>query len=192
MVWGDRTRTIAAIALAAVLLTGATGCATATKSGPTLADTKSPVQLLRNEVASRIPPAVIETVSETEDYSIRCKSESEDPVGLRRSWHSNAQVTVETGAVWRVDAIVDEIGQSFAEQGWTSTPVSVDDHTHAVELTRENSASEIRVSAHRPNPEAPLASDEGEPVTIDVELHGPCVDTEGPDSDAVRKLEAQD
>jgi hypothetical protein len=192
MVWGDRTRTTTTLALAALLLTGATGCATATTSGPTLADTKSPVQLLRNEAASRIPPAVIETVSDTEDFSIRCKSESEDPIGLRRSWHSNAQVTVEAGAVWRVDQIVDEIGQSFADQGWTVAPVAVDDHTHAVEMTRDGSASEIRVSSHRPNPEAPLASDEGKPVTIDVELHGPCVDTEGPDSDAVRKLEAQD
>ena len=192
MVWGDRKRMTAVVALIALTLAATTGCAAAATGGPTLADTKSPVQLLRNEVASRIPPAVIETVSETEDYSIRCKSESEDPIGLRRSWHSNAQVTVEAGAIWRVDTIVDEIGQSFADQGWSAAPVTVDDHTHAVELTREGSASEIRVSAHRPNPEAPLASDEGEPVTIDVELHGPCVDTEGPDSDAVRKLEAQD
>ena len=190
MVRGDRTTTTA-VALIVLTLATAAGCATTAHSGPTLADTKSPVQLLRNEAASRIPPAVIDTVSETEDFSIRCKSESEDPVGLRRSWHSNTQVTVETGAIWRVDQIVDEIGQSFADQGWIMTPVTVDDHTHAVELTRDGSASEIRVSSHRPNPEAPLASDVGEPVTIDVDLHGPCVDTAGPDSDAVRKLEAQ-
>ena len=190
MVWGDRTKMTAAVAL--IVLMATTGCATATTSGPTLADTKSPVQLLRNEVASRIPPATIDTVNETQDFSIRCKTESEDPVGLRRSWHSNAQVTVETAAVWRVDAIVDDVARSFVDQGWTMTPVSVDDRTHAVELTRDGSASEIRLSAHRPNVDAPLASDAGEAVTIDIELHGPCVDTEGPDSDAVRKLEAQD
>jgi len=192
MVWGDRTRMTAALALITLTLAGVTGCATAKTGGPTLADTKSPVQLLRNEVASRIPPAVIETVSDTEDFSIRCKSESEDPVGLRRSWHSNAQVTVVSGSIWRVDQVVDDIGQSFADQGWTVTPVDVDDHTHALELSREGSSSEIRVSAHRPNVDAPLASDGEDPVTIDLELHGPCVDTEGPDSDEVRKLEAQD
>jgi hypothetical protein len=173
-------------------MTGLAGCATEESSGPTLADTKSPVQLLRNETATRIPPAVIESVSETEDFSIRCKSESEDPIGLRRSWHSNTAVTVEAASIWRVDAIVDEIGQSYADQGWIVTPVAVDDHTHAVDLTREGSASEIRVSAHRPNVDKPLASDAGEPVTIEVQSHGPCVDTEGPDSDAVKKLEAQD
>jgi hypothetical protein len=49
------------------------------------------------------------------------------------------------------------------------------------------------VSAHRPDPESePLASDLTDPVTISLELHGPCVDTDGENSDAVRKLEAQD
>lgn len=192
MVWGDRARMTATVALIALAAIGVTGCAAATTNGPTLADTKSPVQLLRNEVASRIPPAAIDAVSATEDGSRACKSESEDPKGLRRSWHSNTQVTVVEASVWRVDAIVDEIGSSFVEQGWTLAPVAVDDRTHAIELTREGTASEIRVSAHRPNPEAPLAFEAGEPITINVALHGPCVDTAGPDSDEVRKLEAQD
>ena len=191
MVWADRV--IVAATVAVLSLTCAVGCAEANPGGTSLADTKSPVQLLRNEAASRIPPAAIESVSKTEDMSVRCKTESEDPAGLRRAWHSNTVVAIEAAAVWRVDAIVDEIGASFVEQGWTLTPVAAHDRTHALTLSREGSASEIRVSAHRPDPgAAPLAADADKPVTIDVETHGPCVDTEGADSDAVKKLEAQD
>jgi hypothetical protein len=200
MVWGDRTRMAAVTALITLTLAGVAGCSTDSSGALSLAETKSPVQLLRNEAASRIPPAVIDAVSDTEDHSVGCEPESEDPAGLRRSWHSNTRVTVVTGSVWRVDQVVDDIGQSFADQGWTVTPVTGDDDTHAVELTKKGSASEIRVSAHRSAVEATAEPDsdvgdagaDADPVTIDVETHGPCVDTEGPDSDAVRKLEAQD
>ena len=181
------------LAIAALSLVGLTGCSSPASTGPSLADTKSPVQLLRNEAASRIPPAVIESVSDTEDLSVSCRSESEDPEGLRRSWHSNVEVTLERGSAWRVDQVVDEVGQSFVDQGWVMTPLKARERTHAIELTREGSTSEIRVSSHRPDPDAePLASDLTDPITISLELHGPCVDTEGADSDAVRKLEAQD
>jgi hypothetical protein len=183
----------AGLAILAVALLGLTGCSPAASSGPSLADTKSPVQLLRNEAASRIPPAAIESVGETEDLSVRCKTESEDPEGRRRSWHSNVEVTIDRASMWRVDAIVDQVGQSFADQGWVVAPLDARPRTHALELTREGATSEIRVSAHRPDPDAePLASDLTDPVTISLELHGPCVDTDGENSDAVRKLEAQD
>ena len=183
----------AGLAAVAVVVLGLTGCSPATSSGLSLADTKSPVQLLRNEAASRIPPAAIESVGETEDLSVRCKTESEDPEGLRRSWHSNVEVTIDRASTWRVDAIVDQVGQSFADQGWDVEPLAAHPRTHALELTREGATSEIRVSAHRPDPDSePLASDLTDPVTISLELHGPCVDTDGENSDAVRKLEAQD
>ena len=183
----------AGLAAVAVVVLGLTGCSPETSSGLSLADTKSPVQLLRNEAASRIPPAAIESVGETEDLSVRCKTESEDPEGLRRSWHSNVEVTIDRASTWRVDAIVDQVGQSFADQGWDVEPLAAHPRTHALELTREGATSEIRVSAHRPDPDSePLASDLTDPVTISLELHGPCVDTDGENSDAVRKLEAQD
>jgi len=194
MVRGNRFRLFTIVAAAAITLVGLTACSSgpSTGNGPTLADTKSPVQLLRNEAASRIPPATIASVTETLDVSVRCRTESEDPVGLRRSWHSDAQVTVEAASVWRVDAIVDGLGQSFVDQGWTLTPIDAGGRIHAIELSREGSTSEIRVSAHRPDAAAPLASDATDPVTIDLELHGPCVETEGPQSAEVKKLEAQD
>ena len=63
-------------------------------------------------------------MAKTEDMSLRCKSESEDPIGLRRSWHSNTQVTIEGASIWRVDTVIDELGQSFVDQGWILTPVA--------------------------------------------------------------------
>jgi len=183
----------AGLAILAVALLGLTGCAAGETSGPSLADTKSPVQLLRNEAASRIPPAAIASVGETEDLSVRCKTESEDPDGIRRSWHSNVEVTIDRSSTWRVDTIVDQVGQSFVDQGWASKPLDPRPRTYGLELTREGATSEIRVTAKRPDPGVePLASDLTDPVTISLELHGPCVDTDGENSDAVRKLEAQD
>ena len=117
---------------------GLTGCsAEATESGPTLASTKSPVQLLRNEAASRIPSATIDTVAATADLSIACRTESEDPKGLVRSWHSNTQVTVERASTWRVDAVADALAQSFVDQGWLATPREGDARTHVIALSSE-------------------------------------------------------
>ncbi|MET4582719.1 hypothetical protein ABIE21_002229 [Conyzicola nivalis] len=191
MVRGNHVRLSAVLAVVGLSLVGLTACSATptTGNGPTLADTKSPVQLLRNEAASRIPPAAIASVTETLDASVRCRTESEDPLGLRRSWHSDAQVTVEAAAIWRVDAIVDALAQSFVDQGWTLTPIDAGGRIHSVELSREGSTSEIRVSAHRPDAAAPLESDATDPVTIDLELHGPCVETQGAESAEVKKLE---
>ena len=192
MVWGDPGKPVAIAAIIVLSLSTLAGCSAAGSGERSLADTKSPVQLLRNEAASRIPPAAIDAVGETEDVSKPCESEADDPDGLRRAWHSSTQVVVEAASAWRVDAIVDGIGTSFADQGWTVTPVDDGDLTHGLTLTREETASELRVSAHRPEAgTAAPAADSAEPVTIDVASHGPCVDTAGADSDEVTELEAQ-
>ena len=146
-----------------------------------------------DEAASRIPSATIDTVAATADLSIACRTESEDPKGLVRSWHSNTQVTVERASTWRVDAVADALAQSFVDQGWLATPREGDARTHVIALSSETSPATIVVSANRPDPAAePLASDEGKPVTIDLEVHGPCVETEGAASDSVKKLEGRD
>jgi hypothetical protein len=195
MVRGNRIRVSAALAALALSLVGLTACSAddgkPAHSGLTLAETKSPVQLLRNEAATRIPPAAIESVSQTADVSVACKTEAEDPEGLRRSWHSDVEVTIETGSAWRVDAIVDDLAASFVEQGWVATPLDTRSDKHAVKLTKEGMLSAIRVTAHRPDPAATVAVGDTEPVTIDLALNGPCVDTDGAKSDAVKKLEAQ-
>jgi hypothetical protein len=195
MVRGNHIRVSAA--LAALALTFALSACSSTGgasagSGPSLAETKSPVQLLRNEAATRIPPAAIESVVQTEDKSMPCKTEAEDPEGLRRSWHSDVRVTVDPSSAWRVDMIVDELAASFVDQGWVATPLDTRADKHGVRLSKEGMASAIRVTANRPDPAATEAVPDAEPVSIDLALNGPCVDTAGADSDSVRKLEAQD
>jgi hypothetical protein len=195
MVRGNHVRAAATLAAATLSIAMLSACsppvAAGASGGVTLADTKSPVQLLRNEAASRIPTAAIESVSDAEDFSFSCKTEAEDPDGLRRSWHSTAQVVVKEASVWRVDAIVDEIAQSFVDQGWSAIPLEARERSHAVKLTKDDVSTAIRISAQRPpNGEALLANED--PVTIDLELNGPCVDTAGADSDEVAKLEGQD
>jgi hypothetical protein len=191
---------VVASTLAVLFALAATGCSaeTDTKAGVTLAATKSPVQLLRNEAATRIPTSIIETVTQTEDVSKPCLDEAQDPQGLQRSWHSSAQVTVEDAAHWRIDAVTDEIAASFVEQGWVARPLGGTPTSHAILLSSANSPAEIQLSANRPDPDASPTSTstpatEGVvAVTIDLSVHGPCVETEGPESSAVKKLEGRE
>ena len=182
------------VAVAGALVLSLSGCDTAdsAESG-SLAVTKSPVQLLRNEAAGRIPPATIESVSNTEDISKSCRTEAQDPEGLMRSWHSTAQVLVEDASAWRVDAVADGIAQSFVDQGWTARPLGGSPTSHVLLLSSENSPAEIQISANRPDPDASPTSTVAvvEEVTIELSVHGPCVETEGPESEAVKKLEGR-
>ena len=177
----------------ALTLAGCASADTADTRTATLATTKSPVQLLRNEAAGRIPPAVIETVTETEDTSIACLDEDQDPDGLSRSWHSGAQVLVEDASAWRVDAVVDGVADSFVEQGWVARPLGGSATTRVILLSSETSPAEIELTATRPDPDASPASTVAavDAVSIGLSVHGPCVDTDGPDSDAVKKLEGR-
>jgi len=188
-------RTWSVVALAGILALSLSGCDTAeSPNAQTLAVTKSPVQLLRNEAAGRIPPATIESVSNTEDVSKSCRAEDQDPDGLMRSWHSTAQVLVEEASAWRIDAVADGIAQSFVDQGWTARPLGGSPTSHVVLLSSETSPAEIQISANRPDPDASPTSTVAtvEDVTIELSVHGPCVKTEGPESAAVKKLEGRE
>ena len=191
-------RRAAAITIVILAAASLAGCGTdggTTAKTASLATTKSPVQLLRNEAAGRIPPAVIESVTETEDLSKACLDESEDPKGLSRSWYSSAQVLVENASAWRVDAVVDGVAQSFVDQGWLARPLGGSATSRVILLSSETSPAEIQLSANRPDPDAAApdaeASAETVDVTIDLSVHGPCVATDGADSDAVKKLEGR-
>jgi len=186
--------------LVAVTLAACGAADTDTAQTASLATTKSPVQLLRNEAAGRIPPAVIESVTETEDTSKACLGEDEDPLGLSRSWHSSARVLVEDASAWRVDAVVDGVADSFVEQGWVARPLGGSATERVILLSSKTSPAEIRLSATRPDPDAPAdppaqadtataGAVAADAVTIELSVHGPCVATEGTDSEAVKKLE---
>jgi len=188
MVWGDHTRTITAVALVAITFAGLTACATESGAGAgsgatlTLAQTKSPVQLLRNEAASRVDEFVVETVNETEDLSVACKTADADPQGLSRSWTSSVEVSLKEGSAWRVAIVSDELVASFEKQGWVASRGAPSAVTYT-QLKSETSAATIGLTVTN----ADTAT--GTPAKLQITTKGPCVTTGGAKSDEVLKLE---
>ncbi len=171
------TRIPLAAALASILLFS--GCAaTADAAGDLrLVDTKSPVQLLRNEAAGRLDEALVSDVRKTGDLSFPCYNEEENPGGLVRQWKSSAELVLVEGAdrVGAAQALV----QSFVDTGWVAKEVSSDTSFALTILTKESSVASIEVSS----------ANESASEMIRITATGPCVRTDGPDSDEVTGLE---
>jgi hypothetical protein len=188
MVWGDHTRSIAAAALVAIALTALTACAGGSSPSAggaatlTLAQTKSPVQLLRNEAASRIDEFVVETVNETEDLSTACKTAEADPLGLSRSWTSSVEVSLKPGSAWRAGIITEDLIASFEKQGWVASRGLPSAVTYTG-LKSETSAAHIGLTLTNEDVAA------GVPAKLQITTQGPCVATDGAESDEVKKLE---
>ncbi len=172
---------------AAVLVTLA-GCASGSTSADvqgasTLATTKPSVQLLRNEVVTRIATPLVEGGTKQEDASIACKLTSDDPDGLERSWQSSMIVVIKPEVTRDVHVTEDVLVASFRGNGWT---VVADTDPDRVELTRGDPATTIEIVAA-------AASDNGAtPAQISVTVTGPCVLTAGATSKEVKDLEAAD
>ena len=189
MVWGDHTRKAAALTVVALSLAALTACAsqsggtadTATAT-LTLAQTKSPVQLLRNEAANRIDEFIVETINETEDLSAPCKTAEADPLGLERSWTSSVEVSLKAGSAWRAAIVADELVASFEEQGWIASRGAPSAVTYTG-LKSENSAATIGLTVTTED----LAA--GTPAKLQITTKGPCVTTGGAESDEVKRLE---
>jgi hypothetical protein len=190
MVWGDHTRTVAATAIITLSLISLTACAGDSGAGAgagggdtlTLAETKSPVQLLRNEAASRIDEFIVETVNETEDLSTACKTAEADPLGLSRSWTSSVEVSLKEGSAWRAAIVADDLISSFEAQGWVASRGLPSEVTYTA-LKSETSAATIGLTVTTED----LAV--ARPAKLQITTKGPCVDTEGAESDEVQKLE---
>jgi hypothetical protein len=188
MVWGDHIRTAAAAALVALSLAGLTACAGGSSPSAgggaalTLAQTKSPVQLLRNEAASRIDEFVVETVNETEDLSTACKTEEADPLGLSRSWTSSVEVSLKAGSAWRAGIITEDLIASFEKQGWVASRGLPSAVTYTG-LKSDTSAAHIGLTLTNEDVAA------GVPAKLQITTQGPCVTTAGAASDEVKKLE---
>jgi len=189
MVWGDHTRRFAALAVATLTFATLTACAsqpgggagTGTAAALTLAQTKSPVQLLRNEAADRIDEFIVETVNETEDVSTPCKTAEADPLGLERSWTSSVEVSIKAGSAWRADIVADELVASFEAQGWVASRGAPSAVTYTG-LKSETSTATIGLSVTHEDPAA------GTPAKLQITTKGPCVMTGGAESDEVVKL----
>lgn len=197
MVNGDhitRAAGITAAALAVILL-GACAAPGAAVPGDypdvTLAETKSPAQLLRNEAANRLPAEVIDEIIQSEDVSVACLSEKDDPSGLIRSWHSTADVLIVDDGVVDVQSLVNELTASFEAQGWTSRSLGGNTSVTSKLLESDTSLADIQVAGYKPNETMPSTGLETkiEQTTVQIQVHGPCVRTAGAGSDEVKVLE---
>ena len=162
------------------------GCSSDTgeSGGITLAQTKSPVQLMRNEAASRVPSGAISMTDQVEDLSIACKTEAADPEGRERSWRSSVLVSIEDGSAWRVANLGDDVAASFVDEGWALTKGPKSTTTNLL-LENPGSAASITLSETE-------AADGKEGASIRVIATGPCVDTDGAESQEVTQLEKRD
>jgi len=165
-----------ATAIAVLLLSG---CAAPSASSDELrlVETKSPVQLLRNEAAGRLDSTLVSEVRKTGDLSFPCFNEEENPGGLIRQWKSSAELVLVEGSdrVGAAQALVT----SFVDQGWTAKEVSSDTSFALTLLSNSASVAGIEVSS----------ADETASAMIRITATGPCVSTDGPDSDEVAGLE---
>jgi len=179
-------RTIVGLAVLAVAATGLTACASEPEapdaSTMTLAQTKSPAQLLRNEAASRIPEAIVEEIAQSTDKSTACETVEQDPDGLLRKWDSSVRVVLTEKGGFDVESVVENLVGTFIAQGWErgSHGGSI------VKLTSKSSPTTIHISSVAANAE------KGTTSIVQLKASGPCVTTEGTESAEVVDLEARD
>lgn len=163
-----------------LLSVGVVGCSSpagASTDELTLAETKSPVQLLRNEAASRVDTTSVSEVRVAADASSACLDEFDNPGGLVRQWISSVDLVLAAGS--DLSALADDLVASFEGNGWERRDMSTGDSFALTVLASPNSVAQIQVEA----------SDESEAGVITITSTGPCVPTGGPDSDEVLALE---
>lgn len=166
------------ISIALVIIAVATTCVACSPSGPpeaSLANTKSPTQLLRNESVDRLPSADVDSVKSTDE------SQSCDGDELVRRWVSTATITLSQAASESTDQAMTTLAASFEADGWVVSPGNERLDEEQAVLTSGTSPAEIRLIS-RPGADGALA-------TIAIQAAGPCVLTDGPDSDEVTQLE---
>ena len=178
------SRLSAVVAASVLVLVGLTGCAESPAGADgastlTLAQIKSPVQLLRNEVANRIPGNLVEDVVQPNDRSEPCESVETDPDGLNRTWKSGVLIVINTHAKLDVDEIVDDLVMSFEDQGWTTGEGAT---PKILQLTSENSFVTIDIATVKPD----KVNDIG--AQVQITTGGPCVVTEGRAAKSVSEL----
>jgi hypothetical protein len=184
-----RSMTLAGAAVVTSLLLGGCAQGSAPPEELTLLQTKLPAQLLRNDVASQIDPAVVASVGDAVDQSIACLTEKEDPKGLQRSWQSIVTVLLVDASAKDVDSIIDGAAAVLTEQGWKLASLGGSAVIHTRYLSNDSSST-IELSAISDDEDAQYVdSSQLENASIVVEVHGPCVATDGTDSDEVTSLE---
>lgn len=153
-----------------------TGCST-DDGRLRLIETKSPVQLLRNEAWFRLPDVMIKGDSETSDVSLPC-----DDSGRERSWRSGTTALINNSFAPRTAGVAQTLVDSFSKQGWDASSVVGTESTEYT-LDKLGSIAVISVVATEKTSE--------HRASIAIAITGPCVSTDGADSDEVRLLEGR-
>ena len=190
-----RTRArLVALALPLLLLAGCSSSAAVAGDYPdmSLADTKSPAQLLRNEAAGRLPAEAIGEITESSDVSVSCLSAEADPTGTVRSWHSTVSIVVTDETIAAAE-VANQLVATFTDQGWSARDLGGNVSMVKKLLENPDSLAEIQVSGLEPDEGRGSTSTEEfvEVPTVVISVHGPCVRTDGADSDEVKALEAR-
>lgn len=167
-----KTLLLPALALGALLTV--TGCSAPEDNDLSLAETKSPAQLLRNEIFTRVPKADIAAVT-TDDFTEGCNGDE-----AVRSWRSTANAELNASSATSFASVVRALRVSFEDKGWMWEPSPGTDELQGV-LSNEKTPAQIYFSA------TPPAG--GSNAALLVVVGGPCVETDGPDSPEVLKLE---
>jgi hypothetical protein len=162
----------------ALALAACSGASPSTDEVETLAETKPPVQLLRNNVAGHIEHDATEGVTKVEDSSVAC----DDPDGLIRMWRSTALLELVADHAENVTATARAMGAELVDHDWTAVETAVSGSALTLELTNPSSRALIRITANED------ADGDGRGATIFVVVTGPCVTTDGPGSDELAEL----
>lgn len=173
----DRTA-VARLVIITLAITLA-GCSS-TDTGATLADTKGPTQLLRNDAASRVPAEAVLAVGTKSDESLGCALE-DDPDGLLRKWHSGIVLEIGSGSAADIGTISADLSASYTAEGWDEF-LSEGDGSSTRTLQKKGSGAELRIETTED------ADGDGLGAAIAIDVYGQCVKTAGPDSDEVTKL----
>jgi hypothetical protein len=176
-------------------LTALTGCSTATAGDVpegnypdlSLADSKTPAQLLRNTAVGRIPDDVVLNVGTDLDGSIACLSEDEDPKGLIRKWTSSIDVNIKQNQAINTEQIVSDVVATFTDAGWMGQAAAGSKAGGHATLLTNGTATADGVDSVRVRIEPVISSDKAT-AFIHVEAMGPCVVTDGASSKEVLDL----
>ena len=183
MVTPDVRRRLSTLAIALAGAIALASCAQPTpseeESGLSLVESKAKVQLMRNNVANRIPGEDLAGHDDSADFSVTCGSESTDPDGITRYWTSRVDVALTE--VHAATEVFDELSVSLQHQGWKVEAFELNNSPRAQMLKSGSSTTDLSLNLYE-------ATDD-KPAIIRIEAHGPCVKTAGADSDEVKQLE---
>jgi len=168
------------VILAGMLVTAAlSGCQTSTPPPSALGEWKAPAQLLRNEVAGRIPADAVRELPDSVDASANCGDG-----GLKRYWRSKQLIFINPESAGRVAEIFESTVASLRDQGWEGDATDPSPTEHEVKLVKDKVDLIIDLKATE-------ADDDGMRGAFELAVTGPCVMTDGPESDEVKRLEGR-